>query len=78
MIDIIKLKVVEAVKNLYNEDINVSEVKIKMTPKKITGDFTVLIQPLLKYSKKSLTETETEIGDYLLNNVEEISNYNLK
>lgn len=78
MIEIIKHKIIEAVKNLYNEDVDVSDVKIKLTPKKIEGDFTVIIQPLLKYSKKSLIETEAEIGDYLLNNVKDICNYNLK
>lgn len=76
MKNIIKNKVVEAIKELYNFDIDISEIKVKLTPKQFEGDFTLIVQPLLKYSKKSLEETEIEIGDYLINNIKEILNYN--
>ena len=76
MKNIIKNKVVEAVKELYNFDIDISEVKVKLTSKQFNGDFTLIVQPLLKYSKKSLEQTEIEIGDYLMNNIKEILNYN--
>lgn len=53
MKNIIKNKVVEAIKELYNFDIDISEIKVKLTPKQFEGDFTLIVQPLLKYSKKS-------------------------
>ena len=78
MKNIIKNKVVDAIKELYNFDIDISEVKVKSTQKQFEGDFTLIVHPLLKYSKKSLEQTEIEIGDYLMNNMKEILNYNCK
>lgn len=75
MIKFMELEVVKAVKSLYGEDVDISDVKVRMTPKDIKGDVMVVVQPLLKYSKKTLAETEKEIGEYIFNNNPVISNF---
>ena len=44
------------------------KIVIEDTNKDFQGDLTVVVFPLLKYSKKSPEQTAKEIGDYLLEN----------
>ena len=44
------------------------KVIIEDTNKDFQGDLTVVVFPLLKYSKKSPEQTAKEIGEYLLYN----------
>ena len=50
---ILARKVVEAVKSLYNVDIEESLVQISDTRKDFTGDYTLVVFPLLRFSKVS-------------------------
>lgn len=65
-----------AVKTLYNKDIDNKIFQIQKTRPEFEGDLTVVIFPLLKISKKSPENTGKEIGEYLINNMNEISGYN--
>ncbi len=65
-----------AVKTLYNNDIASNSFQIQKTRPEFEGDFTVVIFPLLRISKKSPENTGKEIGEYLINNMKEISGYN--
>ncbi len=65
-----------AVKTLYNYDIDSNSFQIQKTRPEFEGDFTVVIFPLLRISKKSPENTGKEIGEYLINNMKEISGYN--
>ena len=77
----IKLKIrmitQKAFKELYNVDIDMSEIRIQKTNERYDGDFTLILIPLIKYSKKSIEETEKDIGDYLLKNLSEVEKYNI-
>ena len=44
------------------------KIVIEDTNKDFQGDLTVVVFPLLKYSKKSPEQTAKEIGNYLLEN----------
>lgn len=64
-----------AVKGLYSQEIDIKQVQIQKTKKDFNGDYTVNVFPFLKISKKSPEQTASDIGDFLKNNLKEISNY---
>lgn len=53
------------------------KIVIEDTNKDFQGDLTVVVFPLLKFSKKSPEQTAKEIGDYLLKNELFFENYNV-
>lgn len=74
---IIKSKVKEAISALYQSEIDESQVQIQQTRKEFDGDKTVVVFPFLRLSKKSPEITAQEIGDYMKENLNEISDYNI-
>ena len=62
---------------LYNGDEIKNLVQLQKTKKDFDGDFTLVVFPLLKFSKKSPDETGQEIGDYLTKELTEIKAYNV-
>ncbi|MCR5352344.1 MAG: arginine--tRNA ligase [Bacteroidales bacterium] len=70
------LKASEAVKALYNADIDASAMQVAVTRKEFEGDFTLVVFPLLRTSRKSPDATGVEIGDWLVANCPEVSAYN--
>ncbi|HON52781.1 MAG TPA: arginine--tRNA ligase, partial [Bacteroidales bacterium] len=70
-------KVIEAVKALYNVDIETSAIQIQETRKEFEGDKTVAVFPFVRFSKKSPEQTAAEIGDYLQNSVSHIQSYSV-
>ncbi|MFV0291034.1 MAG: arginine--tRNA ligase [Mangrovibacterium sp.] len=71
--EIIKTKVADAVLNLYGSKFAIENIQLQNTRKDVEGDFTVVVFPFLKDSRKSPQDTAQEIGDYLKINVTEIS-----
>ena len=70
------LKASEAVKALYGADIEASAMQVGVTRKEFEGDFTLVVFPLLRTSRKSPDATGVEIGDWLVANCPEVSAYN--
>ncbi|MFP4018287.1 MAG: arginine--tRNA ligase [Bacteroidales bacterium] len=70
-------KLVKAVKKLYSHEIAFDEIQIQRTRKDFRGDYTVVVFPLLRYSKKPPEQTGEEIGAYLKDYIEEISDFNV-
>ena len=66
-----------ALKNLYNAEIDEKDIQIQKTKKTFSGDFTVVVFPFLKASKKNPEQTGAEIGEYLKQNLNEITDYNV-
>lgn len=77
MENIIIQKVVEAIQSLYNENIESKLVQPQKTKKEFKGDLTVVVFPFIKASKKSPEQTAEELGEYLLNHVEQIEDFNV-
>jgi len=75
--EVIQNKVVEGVKQLFGVDISDEQVTFQRTKKEFEGDFTVVVFPFVRMTKKSPVETAELLGGYLLNNVEEIASYNV-
>ena len=67
-------KVAAAVSTLYGNA--GAPLQIQKTRKEFEGDYTLVVFPLLKASRKSPEATATEIGEYLVANTPEIKAFN--
>ncbi len=78
MIEKIIIKnIVTAIHILYRQQINENLFQVQKTKKEFKGDLTLIVFPLLRFSKKSPEQTAEEIGDYLQSNLIEIDNFNV-
>ena len=68
-------KVAAAVSTLYGNA--GAPLQIQKTRKEFEGDYTLVVFPLLKASRKSPEATATEIGEYLVANTPEIKAFNV-
>lgn len=60
------------IKKLYDHEIKPNEIGLEKTRKEITGDFTIVVFPLSRVSKKSPELTAVEIGEQLKTSFSEI------
>ncbi|MCK5028802.1 MAG: arginine--tRNA ligase [Bacteroidales bacterium] len=67
----------EAVHKLYGQTPDNKSIQIQKTRKEFDGDFTLVVFPLLRISKKPPEQTAEELGEYLKNSVDKISGYNI-
>ncbi len=74
---ILKEKIKEAIKSLYNSEVTDSLIQIQETKKDFEGDFTFVVFPILRYSKNTPEKTGNDIGNFLLKNFNVISEYNV-
>ena len=69
-------KAAETVAALYGPA-DPAAIQIQKTRKEFEGDYTLVVFPLLKLSRKKPEDTATEIGEALVKNVPEIKGYNV-
>jgi arginyl-tRNA synthetase len=67
----------DAVASLYGDVAVNKPLVIEQTKKVFEGDFTLVVFPLLKFSKKKPEETAIIIGDYLIEKSSFFSSYNV-
>ena len=72
---ILTLPIQNAVRQLF--DISTEKVEFQITRKEFEGDITLVIFPLLKIIKGNPTEIGTKIGNYLVENVEQVIRFNV-
>jgi len=65
------------VKQLYNQDISESVINLQDTRKEFEGQVTIVVFPLIKFSKKSPEATANDLGAYLVEHVEEVVAFNV-
>ncbi|MFA6676591.1 MAG: arginine--tRNA ligase [Bacteroidales bacterium] len=70
-------KVQDALVELYSEATKAIKVQVQPTRKEFEGDWTVVMFPYLRMSKKSPVATGEEVGEYLKENIEEIESFNV-
>ena len=75
--DIMVGMVVQAVKALYNQDVDPASVQLQKTKKEFQGHFTVVVFPFVKISRKSPEMTASELGVWLQKNMPAVSSYNV-
>jgi len=68
---------VKAVKQLYQTDITPADVSLQETRKEFEGQVTIVTFPFTKFSRKSPEQTGSEIGEYLKNELAEVSAFNV-
>jgi len=67
----------KALASLYSTEVHTREVQIQRTRKDFQGDFTVVVFPFLRYSKKPPEQTGEALGAYLKENMDEIADFNV-
>ena len=72
---ILTLPIQKAVRQLF--DVSIDRVEFQITRKEFEGDITMVIFPLLKLIKANPIEIGTKIGNYLVENVDEIIRFNV-
>ena len=60
---IINETIIAAIKELYGQDVAAESIQLQKTRKEFEGDFTLVVFPFLKMSKKRPEETAQEIGE---------------
>jgi len=68
---------IAAVKVLYGADIPEGQISLQETRKEFEGQITIVTFPVTRFSKKSPEVTGTEIGEFLQQNIAEISAFNV-
>ncbi len=66
-----------AIFSLYNAEIPDKMVQIQKTRIEFEGDYTVVVFPFLRTSKKGPEQTAEDIGEFLVKNVTEIISFNV-
>ena len=74
---ILKRKIKEAVKILYNSEVTDDLIQIQETRKDFKGDFTLVVFPLLRFSKNTPESTGESIGAYLVDKFPSVSGFNV-
>ena len=72
---ILTLPIQNAIRQLF--DVSIDRVEFQITRKEFEGDITMVIFPLLKLIKANPIEIGTKIGNYLVENVDEIIRFNV-
>lgn len=74
---LIEQEIIKAVQELYGATIDAKNVQIQDTKKEIPGDKTVVIFPLLRFSKKNPEATATDLGEYVVSHIDAIDSYSV-
>lgn len=74
---IIQNTTVEALNALFGAALLVDTITINDTRKEFEGDVTVVVFPLLRYTKKNPEESGNTIGQYLVDNLEVVDRFNV-
>jgi len=66
-----------SLKKLFDIDFDANNILFQKTKKEFSGDITLVVFPFTKASKKNPSETANLIGEFLKNNSDFVSNYNV-
>jgi arginyl-tRNA synthetase len=68
---------VKAVKHLYQADLNPTDISLQQTRKEFEGQVTIVTFPFTKVSRKSPEQTGNDIGEFLKNELAQVSGFNV-
>ncbi|MEE1099622.1 MAG: arginine--tRNA ligase, partial [Alistipes sp.] len=69
-------RALHSIEELYGK-LDGEQLQIQKTRKEFEGDFTLVVFPLLKRSRKSPEMTATEIGEHIVANTPQIKSFNV-
>jgi arginyl-tRNA synthetase len=73
----IRQKIREALSELYNQDVTIEPGALQKTRKEFEGDFTIVVFPYTRISRKSPEATAAEIGNFLLASLDELKEFRI-
>ncbi|RAJ83505.1 arginyl-tRNA synthetase [Chitinophaga dinghuensis] len=74
----IRTAAVAAIKSLYDQQVSEADISVNITKPEFEGEYTIVVFPFAKVSRQKPEETGQRIGEYLLNNHQElISGFNV-
>ncbi|MEJ2902429.1 arginine--tRNA ligase [Pedobacter panaciterrae] len=68
---------IAAVKQLYDQDIPENQINLQDTRSEFEGQITIVVFPVVRFSKKSPEATANELGEYLVANVQDVTAFNV-
>jgi arginyl-tRNA synthetase len=74
---ILQTHIAKALHSLYSADVEANTLKMETTKPDFAGDYTFVVFPFLRVSKKKPEETAIDIGEHLKTNCSEVENYNV-
>jgi arginyl-tRNA synthetase len=74
---VLKGRIKEAVQKIYNSEVSDELIQLQETRKDFKGDFTLVVFPLLRFSKNTPEKTAETIGIYLVENFAPVSGFNV-
>ena len=69
--------VLAAIKDLYGQEVDLKMVQVQKTRSEFEGNLTLVVFPFLKISRKKPEDTAADLGEWLKNNCELVSDYNV-
>ncbi len=73
----IKNTITKAFSSLYDVQLPEGSISLQPTRKEFEGTYTFVVFPYLKHTKKNPEESGEELGNFLKNQLEEVSNFNV-
>ncbi|MCD4729247.1 MAG: arginine--tRNA ligase [Bacteroidales bacterium] len=70
-------KTIEALEKLYGQNISPDLIQIEKTNPEFTGDYTIVVFQLLRYIKNPPTQPAEDIGNYIVENCNEVLSFNV-
>lgn len=77
MEELIIQAVEKGIASIYGAEVDENTIQPQKTRKEFDGDLTVVVFPFLMISKKSPEQTAEDLGKYLVDNVAEITDFNV-
>ncbi|MDD2192829.1 MAG: arginine--tRNA ligase [Bacteroidales bacterium] len=78
MIDLLlQESIKKALVSLYDISVDLKDITLYTTKKEFEGDFTLVVFPFVKQSRKSPEQTAKEIGDFVVGSCEDIVGFNV-
>jgi arginyl-tRNA synthetase len=77
MIGILEKQAISAVEDLYGSKVEMNLIQVEKTNPAFEGDYTLVVFPLLRISKKSPLDTATEIGNYIVRVNSDLDSFNV-
>jgi len=75
--NILVVKTIEAIQSLYGQTVGSKLVSIQKTRKDFVGDYTIVVFPFLKISRKNPDLTASDLGQFIKENMQEVSGFNV-
>ncbi len=69
--------VIQGAKDLWQTDIDKSAVQVQKTRREFSGDFTIVVFPLVRLSRISPEQTAEILGSYITSSLDEIDGFNV-